>query len=232
MGGFCFELSYAAISETKTVLIGKGSMTDAQARLLELAMNRASDNVWISILGSIVIIFLFGIYILSRIYYIIEIQRRTTADFMNFVDDVLDKIHKTSSKRAMNLLSPYLDSFCVECVHPKDSFNGSLSIALLYGTKQRIKQRWNQNGFLKLAKDSERFEHEVEILGKRLRNKSQQDMELHANGLKEFIHKTNDERFTEASGVKELTEIMKEGIALKKQERKDIIKVLFFWRTH
>ncbi len=207
-------------------------MSDAQLELIEMTMNRASDNTWIALLGSLVLIFMFGLYILSRIYFITEIQRRTTSRFMSFVDDVLGDIHKTSSKRANNLLAPFLNNACIDCIHPRDSYNGSLSIALLYGTRERIRQRWDENGFLKLAKDTERFEHEVGILGSRLRNSSQQDMELHASGLKEFISKTNDERFSTTEGVKELTRIMKEGITLKKQEREDIIKILFFWRSH
>ena len=207
-------------------------MTEAQAELLNMTMSRASDNTWIAILLSLLTILLFGLYILSRVYFIIEIQKRSTSRFMAFVDDILDGIDSVSSKRALNLLPTYLNPGCSECVHPKDSYHGTLSVTLHYGTRNRIKQRWHENGFLKLDKCKEDFEHEVEILGKRLRTKSQLDMELRSNGLKEFISKTHEERFTEKNSIKAITKIMNEGIRIKKQERKDMMKALLFWRSH
>lgn len=207
-------------------------MEDAQLQLLSVYLERASDNTWIAVLGSLLFTVVFGLYILSRVYYIIEVQRKTTSRFMAFTDDRLDAIWKTSSRRASTLIPRFLNHACTECDHPMDSFNGTLSIALLYGTRNRIKQRWHENGFLKLAKDPEKFKHEVTILGARLRGKSQHEMELNANGLKHFMCATHDERFSESNSIKELTSIMEEGMLLKKQERLDILKVLFFKGSH
>jgi len=206
--------------------------SDAQLELLSAYLERASDNTWIAVLGAILAIIVFGLYILSRVYFIIEVQRKTTSQFMAFTDDVLDRIWKTSSKRAATLMPNFLNPACTDCAHPMDSYNGTLSIALLYGTRNRIKQRWHENGFLKLAKDPEKFKHEVNILGARLRGKNQHEMELNANGLKHFMCTTRDERFSESNSIKGLTSIMEEGMLLKKQERIDIIKVLFFRGFH
>lgn len=153
----------------------------------------------------------------------------TKYDEMQFRWLDLYGIEKCSKKfTGENLSGALVKDHCKGCYHPFESFDGLIHTALFLGTKPRLKQRWHENGFLKLDKDRSMFDHEVDILCKRLRNQSQYEMEHGTKGLREFISETHEKRFPVVASRKAVEEIFEEWILLKKQERADIKRVLLF----
>lgn len=208
-------------------------MTEAIKEILVTLLERAETStiilVLISILVGLVCFVLMSLYTLSRTYFIIEIQKKTTAKAMNKVNDVLYGIEKCSKRFVEKNVSGVLKyDVCDGCYHPIESFDGVIHNALFLGTSPRLKERWHENGFLKLKKDRALFDHEVDTFCSRLRNKSQSQMENATRELREFISETHDRRFSVSAGREAVVEIFEEWILLKEQERVDIKRVLMF----
>lgn len=193
--------------------------------LINLLLSKASESTLVAILLATLLATLFGIYVVSRVYVITEIRAKNTSQFMAHVDDEFYAVSRSSRGIFHNIWKTRAENdMCKNCIHPLESFHGNIMYNLCSKLKLRVKQRWHENGFLKMTEYQIRQES-IEF-GKRLRNINQSEMEHFSVGLHTILVDTHDERFTERQTIELMERIFRFAVDQKKMEKDQIRRAI------
>ncbi len=190
--------------------------------LTNTLLERATDNALIAVLVGCLLAVLFGVYVISRVYVIMEIRSRNTAKVMSLIEAEFHIVSRDSQEKFKKIwLKRFSLNKCKKCLHPRDSFYGNVQYNLLHKTLNRIKQRWHENHLLSMSESD--IKKESVDLGKKLRSQNQHGMEHFASGsLYSILNGTHDERFSENQTIDLMEKILRIMIEQKSVERSEI----------
>lgn len=187
-------------------------------------VNLLSKNQLIFIVSCFLFSISFAIYVSLTIVKVIERQKYYMAQLMEYVDDVLYSLQRTGMVR----FEKYLHDNNIYDARTVMAVQAILHNSLFTRTRERIKLYLYRDG--SHSKRGDDLEHYINLIGARLRNKNQSDLELNSRDLISLVRLTNDIRDTESEIISVWGDIVKTAKQLRREEIRDVLKIIFFWR--